>query len=125
MKSIIPLGEGNRKKTQHLLRAQPTIVVPAYKSFRYVSLFSGVMSAAGQLHAVMFWIVHSYCIKRLNAGELCKMNMFNQIDAADMDFFFPVGTVCLFNNWDNCAVMMVLDCSLLLLPGSNSNTCKQ
>jgi len=45
------------------------------------------MSAAGQLHAVMFWIVHSYCIKRLNAGELCKMNMFNQIDAADMDFF--------------------------------------
>ena len=52
------------------------------------------------------------------------MKMFNQIDAADMDCF-SVGTVCLFNNWDNCAVMMVLDCSLLQLPGSNSNTCKQ
>ena len=38
---------------------------------------------------------------------------------------FSVGTVCLFNNWDNCALMMVLDCSLLQLPGSNSNTCKQ
>ena len=52
-----------------------------------------------QLHAVMFWIVHSGCIQRLNAGELCKMNMFNQIDSADMDCF-SVGTVCLFNNWD-------------------------
>ena len=51
-----------------------------------VSLLSGVMSAAGQLHAIMFWILRSYCL-RLNTGALCKKKTINQIDATDV--FFP------------------------------------
>ena len=43
------------------------------------------MSAAGQLHAIMFWILRSYCL-RLNTGELCKMKTINQIDATDVFF---------------------------------------
>ena len=34
-------------------------------------------------------------------------------------FFFLVGTVCLRNNWDNCA------CLAVVLPASNHNTCEQ
>ena len=32
--------------------------------------------------------------------------------------------MCLRNNGENCAVMMVLDCLQLVLPGSNYNLCK-
>ena len=48
---------------------------------------------------------------------------FSQIDATNM--FVSVGPVCLCNNWDNCTVMMMLDCLQVVLPGSNYNTCKQ
>ena len=51
------------------------------------------MSAAGQLHAIMFWILRSYCL-RLNTGELCKMKTINQIDATDVFFFLLVLCVC-------------------------------
>ena len=68
------------------------------------------MSAAGQLHAIMFWILRSYCL-RLNTGEIPKMKTINQIDATDV--FFPVGTVCLCDSWDNCA------CLAVVLPASN------
>ena len=49
------------------------------------------------------------------------MNMFNQIDDNRCHWYglFSVGAVCLCNSWDNCAVMMVLDLLLLVLPGSN------
>ena len=76
------------------------------------------MSAGGHLHAIMFWILCSYCL-RFNTGELCKMKTINRRDATDMCFFFPVGTVCLYNNWNNCA------CLAVVVPTSSHNTCDQ
>ena len=55
--TFIPILNSSR----NLLQSSPL------KSFSLhsgvVSLLSGVMSAAGQLQAVMFWILHSYCLK--------------------------------------------------------------
>ena len=55
--TFIPILNSSR----NLLQSSPLKSFSLHSGI--VSLLSGVMFAAGQLQAVMFWILHSYCLK--------------------------------------------------------------